>query len=826
MLRHNFAAAAREVRFHPSRVIATIIAIAISVGFMAAVSVFLQTQREVMGKQLALPSSSADLVVSLTPNETATEEDVLKTLPNTEGVAEFSAVHNQFLPLKSPSRKVQMSSAYNLPSENFRWASLREGQWPKDDTEIAISPSLADDLDTKVGDELTAGDMKLKLTGITDDKPSMFFKPAYLAPADYSFGNTLLVSVSEGSDPESVATQLNDRLKPFANESGNEDPLARTSEQYQEDALTGLSSDFDAMRNVLLVFAGIALLVGMIIIANTFTILLAQRRRQIGLLRAVGATSNQVRARYLTEALLLGFIGSALGIGLGVLIAIIGSQLTGTLAWGISVPWGEVCVELIVGVAITLIAAMVPVLRTSKVRPLEALRPVATHEAEKRKKRARAVVCGLFALAAIGLIVGSMTIESQALPLAIAGAMLLTIAVLAGSQLYIPALIRVLGVPLRGRPAGNLAVENTLRNPARASTTATALMLAIGLIVTLQVGTATAEKTMSKAIDENNPVDLSVSTGYMHNPQDGSLTGPKPLSESVQNELSTLPNVRSQTTLNGVAVNSGQYQHFIALGWNSKAVQTVHEAPEKIGDDVALMNDSHAEKEITLTGPSGSVTLKTEESKYPQRYDQVIISESNLAKLGESQPMSVWLKLDNRDDVAQTLDPIGTIVQASPDKLDVSGSAFQAMILQKVLDNILLVVTALLAVAVIIALIGVGNTLTLSVIERNRETALLRALGMQRSSVRLMLLIEALLLAFAAALVAVVFGMFFGWLGINSLLTQIQHETNQTMSSSFAIDLPQTLVMLAITLLAAGLASILPGRRAVQASPTQALAEE
>ena len=86
MLRHNFAAAAREVRFHPSRVIATIIAIAISVGFMAAVSVFLQTQREVMGKQLALPSSSADLVVSLTPNETATEEDVLKTLQNTEGV--------------------------------------------------------------------------------------------------------------------------------------------------------------------------------------------------------------------------------------------------------------------------------------------------------------------------------------------------------------------------------------------------------------------------------------------------------------------------------------------------------------------------------------------------------------------------------------------------------------------------------------------------------------------------------------------------------------------------------------------------------------------
>ena len=187
--------------------------------------------------------------------------------------------------------------------------------------------------------------------------------------------------------------------------------------------------------------------------------------------------------------------------------------------------------------------------------------------------------------------------------------------------------------------------------------------------------------------------------------------------------------------------------------------------------------------------------------------------------------MAVWIKLADRNNVAQSVDSIEAITHSDA-SLITSGSAFQAMILDKALSTILLTVTALLAVAVVIALIGVGNTLTLSVIERQRETALLRALGMQRGAIRLMLLLEAVLIAVSAALVAIGFGVFFGWLGVTSLITQIQHETGEVLETSFAIDLPQTLGMLALTLLAAGLASILPGRRAVHASPTQALAEE
>lgn len=823
MFRHNFSAAARELRFHPSRVIATLVAIAISVGFMAGVSIFLQSQRATMGKQLALPTTVADLKISFIPNEAATEENITNALRQTAGVADYSALHIRHLVLKSAEGKTQIANTYALTKAGFRWSEITEGAWPKSPDEIALSPSLADELAVKVADELTYGDdEKLKVSGITNDLPGLFFKPAYRPQTGFNLSSDILVKVAAGADPAAVATELQNRFKPYAMADGPEPLKVLTSQQAQSDALKSLSGDFDALRNVLLVFAAIALLVGMIIIANTFTILLAQRRRQIGLLRAVGATSGQVRRRYLAEAALLGLVGSSLGICLGTVISAGGSWLTKTLAWGISIPWNEVLIELLVGIAITLIAAMVPVLHTAKVRPLEALSPVPTHEAERRGKKLRAAICILFALGAAALIVGALNVDSLSLPLAVGGATTLTIAVLVGSQLYIPTVIRLLGALLRRRPVGNLAVENTLRNPARASATATALMLAIGLIVTLQVGTATAERTMTKAIDEKNPVDLSITSTVSFTE---SLPTANPIAQNILDELDGVPNVAARATLNGVGATAADENIWSVLAWNPQVGNTINGSATAPADDVALVSDTNQLSNITLTGPSGNVTLKLEKSKYPQDYDQVVVSETTLKKLGTGTPMAVWIKLADRNNVAQSVDSIEAITHSDA-SLITSGSAFQAMILDKALSTILLTVTALLAVAVVIALIGVGNTLTLSVIERQRETALLRALGMQRGAIRLMLLLEAVLIAVSAALVAIGFGVFFGWLGVTSLITQIQHETGEVLETSFAIDLPQTLGMLALTLLAAGLASILPGRRAVHASPTQALAEE
>jgi putative ABC transport system permease protein len=145
--------------------------------------------------------------------------------------------------------------------------------------------------------------------------------------------------------------------------------------------------------------------------------------------------------------------------------------------------------------------------------------------------------------------------------------------------------------------------------------------------------------------------------------------------------------------------------------------------------------------------------------------------------------------------------------------------------MEQVLNVLLIATSALLGVAVVIALVGVSNTLGLSVIERGRESALLRALGMQRRSLRLMLLMEALLLALAGVVVGILAGAFFGWLGVNSIMRQAG-LTGAGHPTLFALDVWQTVALVAIAVVAAALASILPGRRAAMAPPTEALAEE
>mgnify|MGYP001198635788 FL=1 len=147
-----------------------------------------------------------------------------------------------------------------------------------------------------------------------------------------------------------------------------------------------------------------------------------------------------------------------------------------------------------------------------------------------------------------------------------------------------------------------------------------------------------------------------------------------------------------------------------------------------------------------------------------------------------------------------------------------------AYMIERVLGILLLITTALLGVAVLIALVGVSNTLGLSVIERTRESALLRAMGMQKGSLRLMLLVEAMLLALTGVIVGVVFGAFFGWLGISAVLRQA--DLAESTKIRFAIDPWLTLALLAVVAVAAALASVLPGRRAANAAPVEALAEE
>ncbi len=861
-----FRQAVRELRFHPGRLVATLLAIALSVGFMSAVSIFMATQTAALGKMLALPSSKADLVVQVN-DTTAGHAEFRAALTGVAGVEVVEQSQETALSLSKGGASA-LVTVHTLPGERFRWAQLTSGRWPASPTEIALSQQLAGDLKAGIGDQVEAGPVVLTVAGITGDAPTLFLQTAYAAPGlmgddfrgEPSPYGTWLIGLRAGSDAAGVRSALDAAVAPYrAAEASHPDAPApivvSTAGEAQHAATTALTGGFDVMKNLLLAFSAVAALVGMIIIANTFTILLAQRRRQIGLLRAVGASGGQVRSRFLAEAAVLGLVGSVVGIALGTGAAWIGALVTRASWFGLVFPWPDLAVEVVIGVLITVLAAMLPALRATRVAPLEALQPVATSEQVRRASRVRAAATGLLFLAGLALAAASqvVTVERDDPGLigpvffAIAGAMLITVGVLGAAPLYVPVLIRGLGRLVGAFGATpRLAGENAVRNPSRASATATALMLATGLIVTLQIGVATAQRTVITEIEKNLPIDLTIATmpyGFTLQAPDAQAPdaqapdaqAPVPLevprlSPETLAQVAALPNVAASVIIPGGVVTSTDGEAIVVLGADAGMRRVSEGIDPRVADGV-LLTSSQALKDgsrIALsTGRPAPVTLTVQRARWVPM-QQGLVSPATLATLvPDPQPQAVWLKLADQAQVGATTQAVERISAGSTDafgvpKVMTGGSALESYMIQQMLSILLLITTALLGVAVLIALIGVGNTLGLSVLERARESALLRALGMQRGSLRLMLLVEALLLAVTGVLVGVAAGVFFGWLGMSAVLRQASIESPVLLG----VDWAQTLGLLGIAVAAAALASVLPGRRAANATPTEALAAD
>ncbi|MCA0253649.1 MAG: FtsX-like permease family protein [Actinobacteria bacterium] len=807
--------ALRELRYHPSRFVATLVAIAISVAFMVGSSVIVATEQRGVEHQQSLPIAGADVVVQVGNDADGTAlRQALEGLDEV-AAAEASLTYGDGLRYDTTTAFLNL---IGLPSAPFRWSELVEGRWPEAAGEIALSRGAAGALGVKVGDTglRTSGDQTLTVVGLTGEPNSLFVQTGYLARAafvDLGFDpelgmGTWLVRGQPGVDPTRLVAAIQ-QVAPKGTD-------VQTAAALRTEAVEQLTDGFEAFRNLLWAFAAIAAVVGMITIANTFTILLAQRRRQIGLLRAVGAAGSQVRNRFLLEAIALGVMGAGLGVLLGIGLAAIGAAITGSLYWGLALPATDLAIAFAAGLLITVAAAYLPVLRGTRVRPLEALQPEPTVEERRRAGWLRGVICGVLAVSGLGLALWGLGQEEPVLP-AVGGAAVLALGVLFGAPLFVPWLLRGLGAlvaPLGVTP--RLAAQNAVRNPRRASATATALMLAVGLIVTLQVGTASVRATILEQIDQSRPVDAAV-FAWGH---DQSV--PAELQEQLARVRGVDGAVPLDLTTADFTRGTEVYEQLTVIGFDPAIAEVAVGAPATVGDDEILVSSrSEAAKDgqrVTLTGSEGSVELTLIRSQVLELGD-VMVSSATLQKLGGVVPDALlWLSIPDR---SQAISAVGQILElVGEGEFGVTGGVIEAAQIEEILNLLLLITTALLAVAVLIALVGVSNTLGLSVLERTRESALLRALGLQTRSLRSMLLIEALLLAGVGVLVGIAAGVFFGWLGAVAL-TSMADEAEPRL----AVDLAQTLGMVAVAVVAAALASVLPGRRAAKASPTEALAE-
>ncbi len=710
------------------------------------------------------------------------------------------------------------------------------GREPGGNGEIALDENALAALQTEVGRTVTAPGMpetpgaqgsqtpvRLTVVGVFEHGPEIAVPasmPAAIATnatiasvAGPEAGYTeVRVVAAPGSTPEQVRDAVAAVVDPgLVVLTGRDDVDRRVQE---------LAGGHDVFAQVLLVFAAVALMTCMIVVSNTFRILLAQRQRQLALLRCVGAGRGQLVRAVLVEALLLGVVASLAGILVALVLGQLGVMAAHRYAGDIvsidrlEITPTAVLVPLGVGVVLTLAAALMPAVRATRTSPLAALRPELPPTGRVRGIR---VVLGLTVLIAGGALL-ALGVRDGRLEFGIAGGCLSFVGVLALGPVLVPVLVgRARGLARRvvGAP-GVLAVENARRNPQRAAATTSALLVGVTLITMMTVGATIARQVVADEISSQLPVDATAS---VFGPGAG-LTPEQVRRLSATEGVAAAAQVRTRdgVSLVGSDRDGGSETTITAVDDSVHAVVRAPRMLDGLAPGVVLLDRGTAG--MLGIGDGGTVTLPW--GRATARVTGVggpVVLVGDVPKSHEWST-TLWLRFGDDADPADVAAALNTAA-AGMEGGQITSGAQQRAEIDRAVDAVLLVAIALLAVAVLIALVGVGNTLGLSVLERTRESALLRALGLTAGQLRGMLAVEAVVVSAVAVVIGVALGIGYGWAGITTLFGDIPND-----GVPLVVPWPRIALIAAVALGAGLLASVLPARRAATIAPAQGLASE
>lgn len=727
------------------------------------------------------------------------------------------------------------------PFSPFTWV---EGSAPSSPSEVGIDSITAGEEGWHVGQEVTISGVRgvkhYTLSGI-----GRFGSGVPLGGASFALFtlpeaqaitgkvgelDNIDVEAADGVTPDELAARLN-RVLP-------KDAEAKTGAEDAAQQSVDIKEGFGFLTTFLLVFAGISVFVGAFLIFNTFSITVAQRTREFGMLRTLGVSSRQVLATVIVEALILGIIASLLGIvaGLGFVELVIGAfkamgfELPQS---GIVIDGGAIVVPLIVGVVATLGSAVVPAIRATRVTPLEALRDEGrTAEAPTRRRvwTARVLIAAGIAALAAGLFATASF--GSALPLLGLGLIFLFIgiAMLAGT------LVRPLA-SLVGRPiervrgvTGRLARENTLRNASRTATTSAALMIGVALVVFAAVFAASATKSVGDALDETFAGDLIIA----------STDGSSPISPDVARQVAGMDGIGAVSPLTGAPaeVELATTKLELVDGLDTATLTKVAKIDWVEGDDATLTglgsdqaivesqwaddNDVAVGDRITLKTVTGEEVPVTVEGSIRDRVQLLV---SSLALPIET----VRQRFDARQDFAALVgfapgaDPAA--VRGRVDRLlarrfpQVEARDQQQFEQQQedLINQLLALIYVLLALSVLVSLFGVVNTLVLSIYERTREIGMLRAIGASKSQIRRMIRYESLITAMIGALIGAVVGLAIAIAAVEAL---------EDEGLVLGVPILGIIVVLIAAAIAGVIAGAWPARRAAKIEVMEALQYE
>ena len=629
------------------------------------------------------------------------------------------------------------------------------------------------------------------------------------------------IAVAGGADVSAVEDDIAALLP-----AGTEVVTGDTVAQEGSDAVGEFA---DIFGNVLLGFAAVALFVSAFYIYNTFSIILGQRIKELALLRAIGASAEQIRRTVILEALLVGIISSAIGIGMGLLTAL---GIRGLLnAGGFGLPSDSLVLEpptivaaLVVGIGVTLAACVLPARKAAKVSPITALRDgVGTPEGSRRTRlTVGGVMTGVgAALLAFGLFAADSG-PSLMLGLGL-GAVLVFLGIANLSPLFAGRVANVLGAPVArafGEP-GKLARENATRNPYRTASTASALVIGLALVTAALVVGTSVKETFAAKTEQAVSADFVIS--------EPSFNGFSPtLGEALRDE----PTLDAVTPVRfGRFRFGGKAKDIVAVGPEAAGVIDIgildggtpadlgatgimlHEDPAEdaglsVGDEVTVEFSRTGEQAFTVVGIYDDAT-------YAGNY--LISTEAWDANFTDTLDSFVFAR--RADDVAPE-DAAAAVQAAAAEfpQVDIEDRSEFLAGQEDQIDQVLITVNALLLLAVVIAVLGIGNTLALSVFERTRELGLLRAVGMSRRQTRRMIRWESAIVSLFGALLGVVVGVGFGLAASTAL--------PESFLDRIAIPTGTLVVLVVLAIVAGLLAAIMPARRAARLDVLRAITTE
>ncbi|MYS36061.1 putative ABC transport system permease protein [Streptomyces sp. KhCrAH-43] len=788
---------------HKGRMALSAVAVLLSVAFVCGTLVFTDTMNTTFDKLFA--ATSADVTVS---PKNAEVDDIPQngkpeSLPASvlARVAKADGVRKAEGGVSSPAVTVVDSHNKNMGSEtgaptiagnwtqnDLRSMEITSGHAPRGPTEVMVDADTAKKHHLKLGDELrtiaATGDITGKISGIATFKVTN--PGAAIVYLDTATAQRALLGAPDVFTHLSLTAEpgVSDaRLKQNVAEAldGSAAYKIQTQQEAADANKDSMGSFLDVMKYAMLGFAGIAFLVGIFLIVNTFSMLVAQRTREIGLMRAIGSSRKQVNRSVLLEAVLLGIVGSILGVGAGVGLAVGLMKVMGAVGMELStddltIAWTTPVTGLALGIVVTVLAAYIPARRAGKISPMAALRDAGT-PADAKSGWIRAGL-GLVLTGAGAAALWATTRADKASDgsgLLGLGVVLTLIGFIVIGPLLAGIVVRALSAVLLRffGPVGRLAERNALRNPRRTGATGAALMIGLALVACLSV---VGSSMVASATDE---LDKSVGADFIVQAGNG-----QPIVPQAAEALAAVPGIEHLThyrvldarltTPDGVTKKQEvtaadpSYQQDVrrevlsgdlaaAYGENAMSVgedyATAHRV--KVGDTVTVAFAGGDTAKLKVAAVTSDETSLDQGAMYmntstAQQYVPAPKMPQNMlmfAKAKDGQEDTAYAAL--KDSLAKY--PTYKVQNQADFKED----------LKDQIGQLLNVVYGLLALAIIVAVLGVVNTLALSVVERTREIGLMRAIGLSRRQLRRMIRLESVVIALFGALLGLGLGM--GW---------------------------------------------------------------